>query len=68
MPGSELVQSVQRAVKLLQIVSTRPEGISLQELAAESGLQKSTAGWNSPSSPKVWNSPLMNPGALSDRD
>ena len=42
MPGSELVQSVQRAVKLLQIVSSRPEGISLQELADESGLQKST--------------------------
>ena len=42
MPGSELVQSVQRSVKLLQIVSSRPEGISLRELADESGLQKST--------------------------
>lgn len=43
MPNSELVQSLQRGVKLLRCSAGNPAGMRLSDLAAACGLQKSTA-------------------------
>ena len=43
MAKSDLVQSLLRGMDLLRLVSARPQGMSLNELSAASGLQKTTA-------------------------
>lgn len=42
MPRSELVQSLLRGLDILKLISSRPEGMSLAELSAVTGLKKPT--------------------------
>ncbi len=43
MPQSELVQALVRGLDLLRLTASRPDGMRLDELAAASGLKKTTA-------------------------